>query len=474
MNFGSKRDELIKKLDLGTSAPRSVPDFLSGSFEQQKKFITDTSRLKWARCTRRAAKSYSVGLDLMRTAYFREGSCLYIGLTRESAKRIMWKDVLKTINRKHGAGFRFYEQSLVAESPIGSPIYLIGVDSNEEEKQKALGQKFRKVYIDEAQSFTIDLRELVYQILKPAIADYRGTIGLTGTPGNLVRGFFYDLTTGKEPGWSGHQWTAYDNPYIARQWDEEIKGLIASNPLVVETPWFRQMYLNQWVIESDKLVYRYNPERNAFKELPSYVRGDWHHVLGVDLGHDDATALVVCAWHDYDKTLYIREVKKKSGLDITDTVNEIRYFQGQYDLDAIIIDGSNKQAVEEMRRRHNLPLTAADKTGKADFIELMNGEFIQGQIKIHGECTPLIDEYLGLIWHDKGLRREEHPSCPNHLCDATLYAWRYCYQYLSDSLPGEPTEAERIEQMVYDQWRQQRDELGIYSEGISEWDPLRQ
>src|SRR5438874_1996729 len=32
-----------------------------------------------------------------------------------------------------------------------------------------------------------------------AVADYRGTIVLTGTPGNLIKGLFFDVTNGREP-----------------------------------------------------------------------------------------------------------------------------------------------------------------------------------------------------------------------------------------------------------------------------------
>src|SRR6267143_984594 len=51
----------------------------------------------------------------------------------------------------------------------------------------------------------------------------------------------------REAGWSGHRWTTYDNPYMAEQWAGEIAELKAARPLVVETPWFRQMYLGEWV-----------------------------------------------------------------------------------------------------------------------------------------------------------------------------------------------------------------------------------
>jgi len=42
--------------------------------------------------------------------------------------------------------------------------------------QKLLGQKFVLAVMDEAQACTIDLRQLVYGVLKPAMADYRGTV----------------------------------------------------------------------------------------------------------------------------------------------------------------------------------------------------------------------------------------------------------------------------------------------------------
>lgn len=58
----------------------------------------------------------------------------------------------------------------------------------------------------------------------------------------------------------------------------------------------------------------------------------------------------------------------------------------------------------------------------------MNSDFRQGNIKLLG-CEELADEYISLIWDDRTTKREEHPSCPNHLADATLYAWRYCYNY---------------------------------------------
>jgi hypothetical protein len=123
---------------------------------------------------------------------------------------------------------------------------------------------------------------------------------------------------------------------------------------------------------------------------------------------------------------------KKAHCDITEVADQTKRLMGRFDFDRIIIDNANKQAVEEIRRRHDIPLTPAEKAGKADFIEIMNGDFISGNIKLHRKgAAPLIEEYGQLIWDERSPRREEHPAAENHCADSMLYSWRHCYQYLS-------------------------------------------
>jgi hypothetical protein len=421
-------------------AKQSRPDLLASTFGQQRAFIEDTSSLKAALCTRRAAKSYSAGIYLFKEALETPGiTCLYIALTRESAKKIMWKDVLKTLNRKYKLRCKFNETSLTVTLPNESVIYLVGVDSSEDEKEKLLGQKYKLVIVDESASYTIDLRSLVYSTLKPAVADYRGTICLVGTPGNLTKSLFHDITNGTEPGWSVHKWNTFDNPYMAKQWHDEIAEIEQKRPLFKETPMFKQMYLGQWVIDETALVYKFNPDRNIYAQLP-HLTGSWQYLLGVDLGYEDDSAFVAVAFHEYSKILYILETYNAKHMDITSVANKIRSLCTKYDIHKTVIDGANKQAVEEIQKRHNIPLTTADKRGKEDFIEIMNAEFIQGNIKLHDKLAcNLTTEYQNLVWTEKGgqlvLPKRENPSCANHLADAALYIWRYTYQYLSGPAP---------------------------------------
>lgn len=413
------------------------PVFLDGKFKLQAEFIEHPSKFKALFATRRFGKTFTGITYLLKEAYENPGvSVLYIGLTRESAKKIAWKDVLKPINRRLGLGIKFNETLLTCTLPNGSVVYLMGVDSSDDEKDKLLGQKYKIAVIDECASFSIDLRELVYGILKPAMADLGGAIIMLGTPGNLTKSFFFDVTTGVEPGWHVVKADTKDNPYMAEKWLKEIEELKKNQPYIVDTPMFKQMYLGQWVIDEDALVYKYNPERNIYDNLPLQTTGDWQYILGVDLGYEDASAFVVVAFHEHDKVLYIPDIYSRSRMDITDVANKIRELKTKYGVHKVVIDGANKQAVEEIQKRHAIPLITADKIGKADFIEIMNAEFIQGHIKLQKQsCQKLIEEYQNLVWKEKGLKREENPACDNHLADAALYAWRFCYQYLSQPAP---------------------------------------
>lgn len=410
------------------------PVFLDESFKAQSDFIRDPSRMKAALCTRGAGKSMGCALYLLQEAWENPGSVsLYLALTRESAKRILWGPCLKAINRKLQLGLEFNETSLTCTLPNGSIIYLHGADADAQESEKFLGQEFRLVVIDEAASFRQDLDHIVYAVLKPRMG--KGTIVLIGTPSNRKGGLFYRVTTGQttpiDSKWTVHRWSQADNPYMREQFAVELAEIKKDRPLFMETPRFKQHYLGQWEIEETGRVYRYDPDRNAGVLPP--LGGEYSLVLGVDLGHSpDPSAFTLVAYGPHDPVLWIAETFKKTEMDFTDVANKIKEFQRRHNIEKVIIDGANKQGVAEMCNRHGLDLTPADKRGKADFIDLMNAELIQGQIKLGAGTGDLVEEWEDLIWDETVLpKREEHAGCANHLSDATLYAWRYTYAYLA-------------------------------------------
>jgi PBSX family phage terminase large subunit len=441
---------------------------LKTSFKQQSDFIEDGARLKAALCTRRAGKSYGMGEYACKTCVETPNvSVVIIGLTRDSIKKIYIKDVLSVINRNYKLGATFNKTELSMNFPNGSVLYLVGADSDEAEMLKLLGQKFKLVIIDESSMYTnIDLRELVYGILKPAVADYRGTIAMIGTPSNYTNSLFFDITTGKEAGWSTHKWTAYDNPHMKEQWEEEISFLATNQPGIETTPRFKQHYLGEWCVDLSALVYKYNPVKNSAPTLP--LDHIYHHVLGVDLGYEDATAFVLGAYSFYDPNLYIRLVIKERKMLLTDVAETINNLLNRYNIGQVVIDGAAKQAVEEIKARYQLPIICTEKSHKRDFIEQMNTDLQVGKIKLLPGCDALIDEWSNLVWDDNQRKKNnwvEHAKCENHAADAALYMWRWSYNYTATTKPAALTE----EGIVDKWWSEQGDQIEKVKQGDIEW-----
>src|SRR5438309_1167793 len=85
------------------------------AFSKQAEFVKDGSRYITAKCTRRAGKSHGLAYKFFNAAlkHPRSGS-VYIALTRDSAKNIMWP-ILKDFDEKYKIGAHFKESSLTVD-----------------------------------------------------------------------------------------------------------------------------------------------------------------------------------------------------------------------------------------------------------------------------------------------------------------------------------------------------------------------
>jgi len=454
-------DKLAALDEILVRVPRQnrVPDFSNVAFPIQAAFIEDKERFKMLLCSRRSGKSYGAGLALLRSAFKHPNSNnLFLALTKASAVGIIWKDVLKDIVDKMGLeGVVFKETDHTVTLPNKSTIIISGVDMDEYERKKLFGRKYKLVILDEASSFTIDMNDLVYNVIRPATMDEQGSIMLMGMPSNIMQGLFYEATQDQNPQkpgtwdfmdkehgtkWRGYRWSALSNPGMADVYTKEMAELRSNNPLIDKVPSFRQHYLGEWVTDETKRVYKfeqYPKGHNTFVgKLPSYGQGSWSYILGIDLGFNDPTAFTIGAYHDHDPHLFILESFSKQHMTFSDVAARVKQLEMNYDFDIMVVDGASKQGVEELKAHYSLPLITADKLGKVDHIELMNADFILGRIKLHEvKCATLIDEYTGLTWREKEgqIIREENPSKSNHCTDSALYMYMRAYQYLSKDIP---------------------------------------
>jgi hypothetical protein len=186
------------------------------------------------------------------------------------------------------------------------------------------------------------------------------------------------------------------------------------------------------------------------------------------MGYDDATAMVVCAYSEDDKNLYVVETFSASKLIVSSVANKIKELDDRYDFIAMVIDqgGGSKQAVEEMRKRYSLPLIAAEKEGKRQYIEMLNSDLLTSTIKLLPPAKSLSDEWDKLVWDETKKEQGkwvEHSSLPNHLSDAFLYAWRWSFQYASYPKVKLPSQDE--EAYVDKFWEAEEDKLT----GTDQW-----
>lgn len=418
-----------------------------------------------------------------------------IGLTRGSIQRIYW-DALRSLNDAFELGIRFQEQRLVVGFPNGSKIHFFGADKLDE-VEKLRGSRFHGAIIDECKSFPhLTLKLLIEDILGACLKGQAGQLYLIGTPGDVLAGEFFLATSEpvlleKQKRWSNLPAGEPARPTTIKGVEQELRGVWSfhlwgpqSNDVTFinertgetftmweaflnekdlrgwadDHPTWRREYLGQWVPGDGRLVYRYRPHIHDFEDgdgpwgIPVESTG-WRTVAGLDFGTKDGTSLVVWAWHPHIPHLYevYSEKRKPEDFGIADLrmpVNLIatwfKAVEAEYGpFDCAVGDpaGLATMVIDTLASEHGVYIEPAEKKEKLDHIELFNDDLDAAPARIHfrrgGELS---EEMLGNKWLEKTLgtpKRKEDPSTPNDLCDAALYAFRWCLHRQARPKKGE-------------------------------------
>lgn len=455
---------LAKKIAQKELKRRNVKpiNVLEQCLSYQLAFILDPHKRKAICGTRRAAKSYAIALALINQAVtIPKSKCIYMGLTNESCKAIMWTDIIETIFDKYSIQAELNSKYEI-EFDNGSTIFLRGLDATPHQMSRLRGNKFDIAAIDEIQDFTQDIETIIDGVLKMTLAQTGATLILGGTPGNN-QGSHYWFQVNK-PNSELTQWKLFHFNWKDNISIEPKSGLrvcdaiqatidadIQRNPLIRLTTKFRQEVLGEWVIDSDARVYKIQPH-NMINELPFNLLKGATYILSIDLGYYDATAFVIGLYNKrFDSNLYIIESFKQTKLTISAVANFIKELKKKYNFTFHIVDSANAQAVEEMRQIYSLPLIAADKLGKEAHIALANSDFTTGNVRILRQTNlDLVQELETLIWDQKQLlqgKHKENASKENHLCDSFLYCHHFSRHFWFKK-PEDPIEPE--EQIILD------------------------
>lgn len=416
---------------------------LDPRFEPQNQFILDPARFISAQCSRRAGKSNGLAYRFAKTMERHPGSqCIYLALTRESALDIMWP-VLTELNESHNMGWTMTESKLEIRAQNGSKLKLYGADQKNFIK-RLKGRKFPGVAIDEAQDFGVHLRSLIDDVLTPATMDYAdGWLAVTGTPGPVPFGYFFEVTHDGRFGYSRHGWTLRDNPFLPQP-EKFLTELKIKQEWEDNNPTYLREYCNKWVLDVQSLWIQYKESLNHFDTLPTLK---WNYILGVDFGFKDADALAVLAWHESDPNTYLVEEVITRGQDLTGVAEQIQALMKKYDIAVITADEGalGKKMAEEMRRRFHIPMQPAEKTRKQETVKFLNDTLRLGRFKAKKDSQFAQDSYLIQIDWEKStpdklvVKKQPHSD----IIDAVLYAFKvspaFTYQKpVEKPKPGTP------------------------------------
>lgn len=393
-------------------------------FQPQDAFVNDPSAFVGACCTRRAGKSNGLGRRFYKQMMKYPGSLSrYIALTRDSAKDIMMP-ALQELNDTHNWGATFIENPLSMLLPNGSKLRLIGADMKNF-IPRLRGAKTVANAIDEAQSFGPHISSLVNDVIIPTMADYPDAwLAVTGTPGPIPRGFFYDLTTQHIGDYSMHQWSLFDNPHLPNA-REFVTNLKLKQKWDDDNPTYLREWLGQWVLDYDALLVKYSEDKNHYNILPNQK---WQYIMGVDIGHRDADAICVLAWCEATTSVYLVEEITTKEQDLTALATQIESLLLKYNVDKIVMDEGalGKKIAEEFRRRKHIPVQPANKQRKMENVALLNDWLRQGKFFAKRSSIFANDSYSVQIdyEHTTPDRLVVKKGFHSDIIDAVLYAFR--------------------------------------------------
>lgn len=423
---------------------------IKGASEAQRPYVLDPETVVTNHAARRSGKSNANARRLLRRAHMHPGGLSFFAAkTAGTAKRIMWT-TLRELSHEHGLGLKFHSSSgeLTVTSPNGYTIWLLGLsDEGEADKLRGATHGFIDGVIDECA--TIREHVLKYAAIEcalPALGENAGRLALTGTPGPLMSGFFYEQCRDR----NAYHWDARQNPHLKVPGQRYLQNAIDNNPgWSWQHPTFMREYLGLWTEDRNMLVYPYLPARNLIYEGSEFPTG--RTILGVDVGYEDGNGFCVSrSQPPNNPEIHVLRSYEKRGQKLPALAAEIESLRRHYSCNYVFIDeGGIGKTVSETLKSMGIPCQPTPKGLKRPRIEVVRGGLAAGTIKVvRGQCETLQGEWDMLVWNEKLTDVDERYS--NECSDAAIYSilpHRGYYEHLlEEPAEGSPAKAIRAQQ----------------------------
>jgi len=329
---------------------------------------------------------------------------------------------------------------------------------------------------------------LLYQVIGPRakVILIVGTAGhiLSGTfydvsrPGSDKHRAYADRGRAPDAAWSSHHWTlemVYNLPDAAKKypamvelWELRLQEF-ADNKWSPDHPIRKREDAAIWALDDTSMIYQYRarlddgapwnewdpprdelgPDRVSIARLPNKPDGspveDWLYALGIDHGSRDAFALNVFAvspsdpdriiYHLYcfeQPQMYARRIAvlllgKLAETDIDAAHANPAGLIGAIGWPTGMVSDSlqlGQNILDELSQVYGITIAPADQKGKMSSIELVNGDLVDGRIKIL-KGSALAEQLENLQWKkdEYGFPREDKGQS-NHSADTLCYGRR--------------------------------------------------
>lgn len=389
--------------------------------EAQRRAQSGPSRKRCWLAGRRAGKSYLAAIWLLGGKPGQRSA--FCARTLKSAKAIIL-GTFAELNARFKLGLDIRISTGTVTEPNGHVVQLYGL-RDMSQADLIRGQKFRRVVVDEAGAFDDDLLKYCLEsVIHPTLLDWRGDLVVSGTPGPIPKGYYYDLSG--NPGLADpvpgrletHHWTYRHNPHVPH--DDVLEEALELYGATGESPTFRREYLAVWCEDLDAIIYRYRGERWA--PVPKAGKT----VLAIDFGsgkeRSDATTFTV--WRQpYDTRTHVfcLQAIAKDEIELPETAAIARQLRERWSVNKIVADeGALGSAIAKaLRGQYKLPIEAAKKQDKKGRILAARGRLDAGTLHLCEDARPLADEWMSLCWDET--RSDHHPRQADDLSDSALY-----------------------------------------------------
>jgi hypothetical protein len=398
-------------------------------FPQQRAFFDDPATRKIGFCTRRAGKTIGTALHIAATMLENPRALImYMAQTRDACKLYIWEE-LRALTLKYELPFEFNENSLWMRHTRGRGICTFkGAADNAREMDKLRGPKWFTVILDESGTFGKGMEDMVLSAIGPALRDQDGTLVLIGTAGRKQEGLFYRAAHGQikrpdgTPVYKLHKWSLQDNPYLPAD-ARDLELIKIEEGLTDDDPRFLREYKMIWASSDSERVWSgYRTGFNDFEgDLPEGHA--WQHLLGMDFGWQDASAIAVIAYAPTSKPVYVRETWSRNHAFADEIAKEIFRLRAKYGARRMIgdIGGQGKLFQQQLARDYQLFVEPAKKLEKYAYIEFMNSAFLRGDLMV-AKNDPVGGEFRQVAWNDTRTEIAAHED--DNRAHAAMYGWR--------------------------------------------------